>query len=484
MRTLQHEDCSSLGSCLGSAELVWRRRRTILMRTLAVVALLATTVHAQERVGPLMLDQAVGFAIAHHPALQAEASAEEVRREQVSVARADYLPSVDLSLQVNAGTGNVLRGGLYSMKGIPVVSGPPTGRSFNDASLGSLVGVGVSWDAIGLVQKMAEVDAALADEAQARATVQARRLAIAFAAADQFLDVLARAETVRSARAAVERERVFDTIVEALAKQELRPAADASRARAELALAATQLIRAEQAEAVSRTELARALGIAGARIEIAGGNLLAPVAAPAETKAKHPLVIEAEAAERAARARKHAVELTYLPRLDLFASLWVRGSGLTSGTLPPSPAEGIRPDTPNWLTGLSLSLPVLELVTVRARSRIEAAQVQVADARKREVMQAVQAQMDAARQILDAAHKEAANTPIALEAARASESQAISRYRSGLAGVVEVADAQRLLAQAEIEDAVARLNVRRGELLLARAIGDLGPFLDGVRGGR
>src|SRR5882762_8338988 len=193
---------------------------------------------------------------------------------------------------------------------------------------------------------------------------------------------VARAETVRSARATVERGRVFDTIVEALAKQELRPGADASRARAELALAATQLIRAEQAEEVSRTELARALGIAGAHIEIAAGHLLARGAAPAETKAKHPLVIEAEAAERAARARKHAVELAYLPRLDLFASLWVRGSGLTSGTLPPSPAEGIRPDTPNWLTGLSLSLPVLELVTVRARSRVETAQIQVADARK------------------------------------------------------------------------------------------------------
>ena|SRR6266446_1051226 len=65
------------------------------MRTLAVLVLCATTVRAQERpVGPLTLDQAVGFAIAHHPALQAEASAEEVRREQVSVARADYLPSV------------------------------------------------------------------------------------------------------------------------------------------------------------------------------------------------------------------------------------------------------------------------------------------------------------------------------------------------------------------------------------------------------
>jgi outer membrane protein len=50
--------------------------------------------------------------------------------------------------------------------------------------------------------------------------------------------------------------------------------------------------------------------------------------------------------------------------------------------------------------------------------------------------------------------------------------------------VVEVAEAQRLLAQAEIQDAVARLNVRRAELLLARAVGDLGPFLASVRGGR
>ena len=455
------------------------------MRVLVALALLAAPGYAEERpAGALTLDQAVDFAVAHHPALQAEASVEEVRRAQVSVARAGYLPSVDLFLQINAGTGNVLRGGYYPMRGITPVSGPPTARSIDNASLGTLLGVGASWDAIGLVQKMALVDAALADDAQARATLDSRRLIIAFAAADQFLDFLARVETVRSARAAVERSRVFDTIVEALAKQELRPGADASRAQAELALAATQLIRAEQAEAVSRTELARTLGIAGTRIEVAPGNLLAPAPTPAEIKVRHPLVVEAEAVERAARARKHAVELAYLPRLDLFASLSGRGSGLTSPTLPASPGDGIVPDTPNWLTGLALSWPAVELVTVRARTRVEAANVKVADARKREVMQAVQTQIDAAHQIVDGARKEAANTPIALNAARAAEAQASARYRAGLATVVEVAEAQRLLAQAEIDDAVARLNIRRAELLLARAIGDLGPFLDSVRGGR
>src|SRR5262249_32129591 len=196
---------------------------------------------------------------------------------------------------------------------------------------------------------------------------------------------------------------------------------------------------------------------------------------------KHPLVIEAEAQKRAAQARKHAIELQYLPRLDLFAALWIRGSGLTSGPLAPSPGEGIVPDTPNWLAGLCLTWPALELVSIRARTRVEAAKVKFAAARKREVMQAVQSQIDAARAILEAARREAANTPIAVAAARSAEAQATARYRAGLASVIEVAEAQRILAQAEIDDAVARLGVRRAELLLSRAIGDLNPFLDEVR---
>jgi len=47
--------------------------------------------------------------------------------------------------------------------------------------------------------------------------------------------------------------------------------------------------------------------------------------------------------------------------------------------------------------------------------------------------------------------------------------------------VTEVADAQRLLAQAEIENAVARLNVWRALLVAARLQGDLRLFLQRVK---
>jgi outer membrane protein TolC len=71
----------------------------------------------------------------------------------------------------------------------------------------------------------------------------------------------------------------------------------------------------------------------------------------------------------------------------------------------------------------------------------------------------------------------AENTPIQLDAARAAEQQATARYNSGLGNIIEVAEAQRLLTQAEIDDSLARLGVWRALLGIAAAQGDLQPFL-------
>ena len=55
--------------------------------------------------------------------------------------------------------------------------------------------------------------------------------------------------------------------------------------------------------------------------------------------------------------------------------------------------------------------------------------------------------------------------------------QASARYQAGLSSIDAVAEAQRLLTQAEIDDALARLGVWRGLLAVASAAGDIQPFL-------
>jgi len=78
---------------------------------------------------------------------------------------------------------------------------------------------------------------------------------------------------------------------------------------------------------------------------------------------------------------------------------------------------------------------------------------------------------------VQAARAVAANTPVQLAAAQQSESQARARYQAGLASIVEVADAQSLLAQAEVQDQLARIDVWRALLAESAAQGTLTPFL-------
>jgi outer membrane protein TolC len=85
--------------------------------------------------------------------------------------------------------------------------------------------------------------------------------------------------------------------------------------------------------------------------------------------------------------------------------------------------------------------------------------------------------MEKAVAALEGARLIAGNTPFQLDAARAAEQQATARYKAGLGNIVEVADAERLLAQSEIDDLLARLNIWRAMLAVALAQGDLGPFL-------
>src|SRR5262249_30436152 len=264
-------------------------------------------------------------------------------------------------------------------------SGPPRPSQFDSGVFSTVTGAGVSWDVIGLERRMALVDVALAEQSRTGAGTDVRRLEVAFTVADRYLNAASRAETVKAARASVERGKIFATIVKALVDQSLRPGVDLSRAQAELALASTQLIRAEQAHAAAEVDLAEALGIAGHRVAISPGPLLRLPAEFATTPSpRNPKIREASAQSASAESRARATRLEYLPRLDVVGALWGRGSGFSLTGAEGGGTSGLSPDTANWAAGLCLTWPALEMVGVRARSRADAAQLDFAKAHEEE----------------------------------------------------------------------------------------------------
>jgi outer membrane protein len=432
---------------------------------------------------PLNLADAVHYALAHHPSLRAESAVEQKAAANLDIAKARYLPLGNIGLQENRATGNVVPGAHFTMTGIPPLSGPPTDRVFDSGVWGSTAGISLSWDIAHLSEKMTLADAALADRFGARAEAESETLEVAFRAADAFAAAVEAREQVTAARASVERASVVETTVDALVRSGLRPGADSARAAAETALAQTQLIRAAEAQQVSEAQLREALGAAGQSVLVAPGRLLENQLTQQpglNASRRNPLIVAADRAQEAARDRAHAATLEFIPRVEIAAALFGRANGLFPGGARLGASQGLVPDTPNWAAGVMVTIPILQYPEIRAQADLAAADAKLALAKRDQVIQQVQTQIESARAVLDSAYKIAAQARISMDSSRAALSQAQARYKAGLYGIDPVAEALRLLAQAEAEDALARVDIWRARMLQARSVGDIEPLMTEV----
>jgi outer membrane protein len=452
----------------------------ISIRIAPILLLLMTGMGANSQQLSLTIDQAVQQSLARYPAVRSSLEQVAAAAAGINLARTSYLPRADFLGQVNRATHNNVFGLLLPQSVIPSISGPVLGTNSLNSVWGSATGGLVSWEPFDFGLRRASVDTARAVRDRAAAEVNVTKLQVATAAADAFLTILAAQQTIIAARAGVERARVLDQVIETLVKNDLRPGADASRTRAEMALAQTQEIQAEQALEVARAALAQLLGVTPESISVTPGNLLQTppsLEIPGAPPPQHPLAVAADAAVSEVRARERALDRSYFPRFNLQGTGYVRGTGLQPDGRIGGPVSGLGPDIQNWAIGFSVYFPAFDLFSIRAKKEIEAHNERSQTARYEQTLQDLNGQIAKAKAILEGSHRVAQNTPIQLEAARATEQQATARYKAGLGNIVEVAEAQRLLTEAEIDDSLARLAVWRALLGVAAAQGDLTPVL-------
>ena len=459
------------------------RRRFYIDLVLLVTAALLTSLPLAAQgpaAAPLTLSDAVQLAVRNYPAIRETRARAQAAEARIDVDRTAYLPRLDLLWQENRATTNNVFGLLLPQPVVPPVSGPVLGtRSLSNSIWGSAAGALLTWEAVDFGERRARVEVARAQSVLARSQSVLAELEVAAAAADAFLTVLAADEGVRAARANVNRLEVFDTSVRTLVQHQLRPGADQSRADAELAVAKNQLSQAVQSAASARATLAEATGMAGAAVDVAPGSFqTTPDTAlqPGDVKS-HPAAQAEHAAVDVVHAQEHELGRAYLPKITLQSAFAVRGTG---ATLPgvPSSGNGSWPNVPNWAVGASITFPAFDIFSVQARRRAVDQDAIAEAARYDRTVQGLTTQEVKARALLSSAAEIAKNTPVERQAASEGENQIRARYQSGLANVAEVADAQRLLAQAEADDAIAHLGVWRALLAVAQARGDLTLFLD------
>jgi len=443
---------------------------------LAAIVFAATTAGY----GQVTISQAVEKASQNYPAIRVSVEQQAAAAAGIQLARTSYLPKVDFTAQLNRASRNNVFGLMLPQSTIPSISGPVLGTNNLTNVWGSAVGGLVSWEPFDFGLRKANVETAEATRNRAQAAVARNRFEAGAAAADAFLTVLAAEQVVAVAKAAGQRAKAVQTMVGALVRADLRPGADLSRADAEAAMATTQLIQAEQAVAIAKVGLSQWVGIPAAQLTVDRGPFLGVPStldvAPMGV-ANHPAAKEQTLAVEEVKAREKALDKTYYPKFNSQGALYARGSGANTDGTTGGAFSGFGPNIQNWALGFSVTFPVMDIYSLRIRKQVEQQHEKTEAARYDQMLLELNTRVETARAQLDGARRVLASLPPQLKAARDGVDQATARYKAGLGNIVETAEAQRLLAQSEIDESLAKLNIWRAMLAVAAAQGDLSPIL-------
>jgi outer membrane protein len=453
--------------------------RRCVRAVLSLLVLGATVGRAQTlSIVSVVQDAARDYPLIHVTEAELNASVANIR-----LSRTAYLPRVDGLAQFNRATRNNVFGALLPQSVVSSMSGPVINSNNGGSVWGSATGLLVNWQPFDFGLRRANVQSAVYAKDRADASVSRTRLEVSTAAADAYLTTLVAGQAKQAAQAAVDNWETLRQSVHALASAELRPGADESRIDAEKAVAMTQLALAQEAVETSRATLNKFVAEAdnsSAALEPSAVFSRLPSVidetAPFQPAA-NPIMAEQKAAVAQSAAQLHAIERSWVPQFNLEAAGYGRGTGAELNGQRLSGANGLAPNIGDYAAGLNITFAFMDFASIHAREASQASTVAAAQAHEQLASRELQEQFAQSAAVLRASRSVAENTPIALSSAQTSFAQANARYKAGLSPIDDLAEAQRILVQAQIDDSIARLNVWRAFLHLQAVRGDLEPFL-------
>lgn len=414
----------------------------------------------------------MALALNRHPRIVAARNQTAAAEAQVGVAKSRYYPLVHVWLQYLRATENGNNASFYSVPGLARVAG-----SVRD-------GVG-QFDMFNNYHAAATVHQLLHDFGRTQGEVAAQKAlvegakmnerlveqAVIFGVTRAYYEVLAEQERLRVAEEAYTRAQRLLEIVAAGEQAGLRQPSEKARAEADVATAEVARIEALAALDVARAQFANALGLTEAGFEPAGEEPTPPTniteaEAIAAALQNRPELKALDLQRQALNERLRAINAGHYPRIEAIGVLQSRGQFLGG--------EQYDYTSFNWSAGVVVHVPIFQGYLVTEQAKSVQAQLQALESGREAIRQAVVLEVKQALARVRSADEAERAAQKAVEAAHVALETSEGRYRTGLAALIEMTDAQGAYISALSGAVRASYNRRFARAALELAIGTLG----------
>lgn len=428
----------------------------------------------------MTLADALAYARAHQPAIRSALAQVEAERAQADVPRGQWLPTFGVTAELLGATANNTTASYITpwFMDVPRIGGTRA----RDAASASFAPYASTFAGVGLTQELFDFGRIAAQSAAADALVDVSksdaevvRLDIDFGVEEAFFAERAAKAVAIASDDAYERARVHRDLAQAGVSSGLRSPIELTRAEADLQRFDIERIRAKGGVQVAQTVLAAAIGAPDQRVDTASAPSPAELpsldAAISRAVAHDPNLIAVMARLKARELATRAVRAELRPDLSLTGTLSGRAGGAPPTSGDSADYSGLLPSVPNWDAGLVFNWPLFD-GTIDAR--ISAARAQEAVARDEidVTRQALVARVEQAYVAVDVARDTLPGLQHAVAAAVANYAQADARFKAGLGTSVELADAEALRTDAEIQLAMGVFELARARAAFGRIIAE------------
>jgi outer membrane protein len=430
----------------------------------------------------MSLPDATAYARAHQPAIRAALSRVTERMAEAKVPGGQWLPSIGVTAQLYGMTANNTTAAYLSTPfvDVPRIGGTSsqTPSSANLAPYAStIVGAGITQEVFDFGRIGAERAALdeLVNVEKHRA--DAERLDIELGVEEAYFAVLAAKGIVRASDEAYDRSKVHRDLAKRGVDSGLRPPIELTRAEADLARFDVDRVRSRGGLVIAQSVLGAAIGAPDIAVDTSE-DTPRPTDMPAlsdalqRAQAHDPLMAAAIADLKAAEQTTRAVGAELRPDLSLTGTLTGRAGGAqATGNVAVPAGDGFVPSVPNWDVGLVLSWPLFDGVidarqdAARSAEQVRHDAIDVTRVTEVALVRKTFAQVEVSRSAIAALQNQVA-------AARANYEQADARFRAGIGNAVELADAEAVRTDADIQLAIGQFNLARDRAAFGRAIAE------------
>lgn len=426
----------------------------------------------------MSLDEARVFARTHHLRVIAARQRLLAARRDADVPGAQWLPRVGAMAQV---VGSTTNNSSSTVLGTSAVDLPRIGATTVDATA-DMQPYPTTAAALGARQQLLDFGRIAAERNAAVLAGEVERFRAGSAALDvelgvdqSFFAVLASVAIEEASRAAFERAAQHRDLARANVTSGMRPPIELTRAEADVARYEAGMMRARASVHVARSVFAIAVGVDEVELDAAGvageAKALPSLVSALGLAAGSPTVLEGRARLEAQRAETTRLDAQTRPNVFATASFSGRAGGAppSSGRVPDG--EGWLPIVPNYSVGVVFTWALIEpgwdrrADASRAREQALVSEADFVLRNQRGLISAAYHEADASVQTLGALERGAA-------AARANYEQAENRFRVGLGTSTELADAQALRTDADIQLAIGKFQMARTRAALERAVAE------------